>query len=228
MPPRESLRPATKAHVDEFVRIRATQAGRPVVAGGGAPIDVTDISWSAAPARRSRRRHPVADADDWGLADGDGWVVEPRSPSDRQSPDRPVSARHQARSGESRDLLDGVADAAVFEPDLGSLGDGDEIAVSRVDRAGTERAPSSPAAPVDIWADRPSPTGERRTIVITGRGDQRGMPRRRGWEASLPVYERSGFKPDRLALWAVLLGVLLLLVAATSSHAAILVTHLAR
>jgi hypothetical protein len=34
------------------------------------------------------------------------------------------------------------------------------------------------------------------------------------------AYERSGFRPDRVAMWAVLLGVVLILVAAASSHAA--------
>jgi hypothetical protein len=43
----------------------------------------------------------------------------------------------------------------------------------------------------------------------------------------LPLHERSGFKPDRVALWAVLLGVILLLVAAASSHAATLAAHVA-
>jgi hypothetical protein len=35
-------------------------------------------------------------------------------------------------------------------------------------------------------------------------------------------HERPGFRPDRAAMWAVLLGLLLVLVAATSSHAAVL------
>ena len=52
-------------------------------------------------------------------------------------------------------------------------------------------------------------------------------------ERNLPVarptlrrHERAGFKPDRTAMWAVLLGLLLILVAATSAHAAV-VAHLA-
>ncbi len=47
-----------------------------------------------------------------------------------------------------------------------------------------------------------------------------GSPARRRRPTSRP-YERSGFEPDRVAMWAVLLGVLLVLVAATSSHAAL-------
>ncbi|HEX4670786.1 MAG TPA: hypothetical protein VH279_00890 [Solirubrobacteraceae bacterium] len=67
----------------------------------------------------------------------------------------------------------------------------------------------------------------RRTVKITGYGSQRNLiyasrePRRRPAERP---YERAGFKPDRVAMWAVLLGVLLVLVAAMSAHAATLVT----
>jgi len=57
----------------------------------------------------------------------------------------------------------------------------------------------------------------RRTVTIRGqvaRPVSRRPPR--------TVRERAGARPDRIAMWAVLLGVLLLLVAATSSHAAVL------
>jgi hypothetical protein len=57
----------------------------------------------------------------------------------------------------------------------------------------------------------------RRTITIRGqvaRPVSRRPPR--------TVRERTGTRPDRIAMWAVLLGILLVLVAATSSHAAVL------
>jgi hypothetical protein len=54
---------------------------------------------------------------------------------------------------------------------------------------------------------------DRRTVVITGRPDAR---RRRTYESSLPVHARRGFKPDRVAMWAFTLGILMVLVAATS------------
>ena len=60
-------------------------------------------------------------------------------------------------------------------------------------------------------------------MKIQGRGAERNLihssrrPQRRPSERR---HERAGFKPDRVAMWAVLLGVLLILVAATSSHAA--------
>jgi len=90
--------------------------------------------------------------------------------------------------------------------------------------------PERPAQGVAARPVRP-PDGTgvpgRRTVKITGYGSQRNLiyqsrePRRRPPERA---YERAGFKPDRVALWAVLLGVLLVLVAAMSAHAATLVT----
>jgi hypothetical protein len=52
----------------------------------------------------------------------------------------------------------------------------------------------------------------RRTVVITGRGAERYAPGSRRRQASeLRFHERSGFNPDRTAMWAVLLGLALLL-----------------
>jgi hypothetical protein len=67
----------------------------------------------------------------------------------------------------------------------------------------------------------------RRTVSIQGRGSERyrGVPERRR-PAQRP-HERAGFKPDRAAMWAVVLGVLMILAAATSSHAATLSRHAA-
>jgi hypothetical protein len=57
----------------------------------------------------------------------------------------------------------------------------------------------------------------RRTITIRGQA-ARPVSRR----PPRTVRERTGTRPDRIAMWAVLLGIVLLLVAATSSHAAVL------
>ena len=57
-----------------------------------------------------------------------------------------------------------------------------------------------------------APARERRTITITG---QAAPPRRRPPRA---LHERAGSNPDRVALWAFLLGVALILVAAISAH----------
>jgi hypothetical protein len=58
----------------------------------------------------------------------------------------------------------------------------------------------------------------RRTVTIRGHGAERNLPVAR---PTLRRHERPGFRPDRAALWAVLLGVLLILVAAASAHAAV-------
>ncbi|MBV9607843.1 MAG: hypothetical protein JO027_22200 [Solirubrobacterales bacterium] len=65
----------------------------------------------------------------------------------------------------------------------------------------------------------PLAAGERRTVTIRGRGAERNLPVAR---PTLRRHERPGFRPDRAAMWAVMLGVLLILVAAASAHAAIL------
>jgi hypothetical protein len=56
----------------------------------------------------------------------------------------------------------------------------------------------------------------RRTVTIRGQVAPRPTPRRPSRRAD----ERFGSRPDRVAMWAVLLCVVMILVAATSSHAA--------
>ena len=70
-----------------------------------------------------------------------------------------------------------------------------------------ERAepPTEPTAPV------PEPVAERRTITITGQPAP--APRRRA------VVDAQLARPDRVALWAFLLGLLLVAVAAGTAHA---------
>lgn len=65
----------------------------------------------------------------------------------------------------------------------------------------------------------------RRTVRISGRGAE-GYATRNGTRPSaaqrhrrLKPYERAGFRPDRVAMWAVLLGVMLMLAAMASAHA---------
>jgi hypothetical protein len=52
----------------------------------------------------------------------------------------------------------------------------------------------------------------RRTVLITGHGDDRYLPAPRQRRSSeLRFHERSGFSPDRAGLWAVLLGIALVI-----------------
>ena len=65
----------------------------------------------------------------------------------------------------------------------------------------------------------------RRTVTITGHGTERYHSSSTQAARRRPprrAHEKVGFRPDRVAMWAVLLGLLLVLVAATSSHAAVL------
>jgi hypothetical protein len=65
----------------------------------------------------------------------------------------------------------------------------------------------------------------RRTVTIRGQAPERYPPRRAdGSRRPRPErrHERAGFRPDRAALWAFLLGVMLILVAVASAHAATL------
>jgi hypothetical protein len=60
--------------------------------------------------------------------------------------------------------------------------------------------------------DQGAAQGARRTVLITGRGDERYLPAPRQHRSSgLRFHERSGFSPDRGGLWAVLLGIALVI-----------------
>jgi hypothetical protein len=91
--------------------------------------------------------------------------------------------------------------------------------------AASERRPRrTPVAPAPNAPTRPAGgVPGRRTITIQGRGAERELflatyqSRRRPSQAP---HKRAGFKPDRAAMWAVLLGLLLAVVAAASAHAA--------
>ena len=99
------------------------------------------------------------------------------------------------------------------------------------DRADILRPVASAEVPYDPRYEADSPwgqnwaTGERRTVQIRGRGSERHAPSPRSTSArrrNERRHERAGFKADRAAMWAVLLGVMLMLAAVTSAHAATL------
>lgn len=72
---------------------------------------------------------------------------------------------------------------------------------------------------------RPTASG-RRTVSITGYGAEAYVSRNGTRPSSAerhrhpPRHERAGFEPDRVAMWAVLLGLMMVLAAAASAHAA--------
>jgi hypothetical protein len=140
----------------------------------------------------------------------------------------PVGRRRSGRSGTSRSADGSSAD--------GSLTNGDpNVAVAG--RAGTPAADAEPTGeagglailPETTGAQPPFSTGERAgtipsaahgTVKIRGQTAQRNLPdpvRR----PTLRRHERPGFRPDRVAMWAVVLGLFLVLVAVVSAHAAV-------
>jgi len=151
-----------------------------------------------------------------------------------------VAAEPPRRSEPTHSFSEPVAALVDERDDLETFDDGVEV----VDLRGNRRYLSG-----DLGTQHEMPAGEgpysdgdpylapgsirddasaagRRTIVITGHGAERRLPVRQHSGAGLRVHERSGFKPDRIALWAFLLALALLLGATTSSHAATLVQHL--
>jgi hypothetical protein len=58
---------------------------------------------------------------------------------------------------------------------------------------------------------------ERRTITITGHPGQGAAPRKR----RSPAQQQIAARPDRVALWAFLLGLFLVLMAAATANAAV-------
>ena len=88
-------------------------------------------------------------------------------------------------------------------------------------RYGAER----PTPPAEAPRQRTSTNGGGagagpRTVTIQGRGTERALPRSRT-RPQRPIHERNGFRPDKTALYAVLLGIFLVFAAAMSARAAV-------
>ena len=107
-------------------------------------------------------------------------------------------------------------------PQTGATVSGGELGVTDARRG--ERA-TDRDAPRDGSASQGAGVPGRRTVTIRGQAPER-YPGRRADGSRRPRperrHERAGFRPDRAALWAFLLGVMLILVAVASAHAATL------
>lgn len=173
---------------------------------------------------------------------GDRWSddLELEFPSRRESRERRAARageRASARLTEAtpRPILRSVESgrpepvAALPADDPYDPYDLDLDLASWVDRA-PARIPSPPARIPSPPARIPSPPASaepavRRTVTIQGRPSDRYRPPVDSRRRQPPPHYRAGFRPDRVAMWAVFLGLVLLLVAATSSHAAVLHAH---
>jgi hypothetical protein len=162
-------------------------------------------------ARRAAESLPPLDDLDWTSDSGShaGGRFDRPGTSSRGDHSRPRARR----TGAERRGGEGASDRREVERDTGHL--------SAVPSAASAIAPAATAAL--------SPPPARRTVQITGRTvSAPTLPRLVEVERRRPARrptERVGPRPDRIALWAVLLGFFLILVAATSSNAAVHQSH---
>jgi hypothetical protein len=108
-------------------------------------------------------------------------------------------------------------------PQTGPAVSRDDLTVTEERRRESGRYGAAGAAPTPSAGDGAGVPG-RRTVTIRGHGAERSSGRYVEGSRRRPErrHEREGFRPDRAALWAFLLGVTLILVAVTSAHAAVL------
>jgi hypothetical protein len=207
----DAPRPASSAVADAP---RPTRSAQHAVADAPRPARSARPARAADDDRESLRnaRAAIASWEQAGHAHVDSWDVPSRT--------RPAGA---VRRGAPASPPDGAVRRAAQASPRGAA----------AEMPGTIRAPRPtplPRSAMTTGASTPAQAAAgiqgRRTVQITGRGTERynaGFERRRPQRRP---HEREGFRPDRAAMWAVLLGFVLVLVAATSSHAAVLAHHI--
>jgi hypothetical protein len=110
-----------------------------------------------------------------------------------------------------------------------------ELVPAAGDRAAREVVAATPAdvahelrhlrAADDPFATPPPPPGVRRTIQIKGRPGGISAPSLARRHRPRTASDRVGHRPDRIALWAVVLGAVLILLAAASASSQAAVAH---
>lgn len=186
-----------------------------------------DFSWSDPPARPRRRRAeaPVRIRRRTAMVDAEPVERDPRAEAgethsefdevmQRWNEAYGDSSGYRAARGAPRDREEQMSYAGHVE--AAASDHGDAATFDRDDVASYTHAPvhedRSGAYDFSSGYDlSESEESDRRTVVITGRGDDRYMPARRRPSSELRFHERSGFSPDRTAMWAVLLGLALLI-----------------
>ncbi len=120
------------------------------------------------------------------------------------APARPAPARQPAPSRALAPVR-AIAPAPAAVPEFDDVLD-DVLAEDPIELADAEAEALAPPA--------------RRTVTITGRGAvDRIQPPAVRRRAAQRAFERPSFQPDRTAMWAVFLCVLMILAAALSAHA---------
>jgi hypothetical protein len=125
--------------------------------------------------------------------------------------------REPSRSKASRQLRPVEDRRAEPSPRVASAAEAPEIVLPELEALPS--LPSLPPTPSPRRQHTDPPIGPR-TVQIRGRGAERNLPWPDASRRRPPrrAYERAGFRPDRVAMWAVILGLLLVLVAVMSAH----------
>jgi hypothetical protein len=181
-------------------------------AGGAESSAPLDASGSSAPLDVADDRRFSRDAtDSLPLMDDLAWTSSLPARS-RGRFDHPGAG--DGRDRRRSDWDDRDAEPLDFDAERAAL----EASTERRSRRTSDADTVGSSAPTAL-----APPPARRTVQITGRTVAPALPRLVEVERRRPARrpaERVGPRPDRVALWAVLLGFFLILVAATSSHAA--------
>jgi hypothetical protein len=161
---------------------------------------------------------PSTDAPTW-------WADVQQEREDLAEPGSPARRPADDWLGEDIDFIprrrmSRAAAAAAEEPRFTADRDGAAHPLHGVFVPTASHAPAD-----DPFATPPPPAGARRTVQIKGRPAESRLPsmaqRHRGRTAS----DRVGARPDRIALWAVALGAILILLAAMTSSSQAAVVH---
>ena len=220
-PPRDRRFSSRAAEADR------RSAGEPTAAEQAAPVEddlpARDDAWlsEAAPEAPARTELDDRDLEDWSARDDSARVRRTEEPrrytgplrDDADEDEQPEPPRRRAAASPPGGLprggvSDGRRTIVIGKPeDVPS-----EIAAITADRDLGDEPEEAPAAPA-----------ERRTVRIGGRPEgsleaarsyrdrsQRRPPRR--------AHERLGARPDRIAMWAFALGLLLIIIAILTAH----------
>jgi hypothetical protein len=193
-------------------------------ADSSVPVDVSIERRFARRAAESLAQVDDLDATSAASRSGGGRFDRADDP-DRGEPARPRSRRPVGERGGGGGSMRDRGDVAR----LASTGTDDAYALTATDAHEPIAFAATSTGPGATSALAPPPA--RRTVRITGRTvASPPLPRLVEVERRRPARrpaERVGPRPDRIALWAVLLGFFLILVAATSSNAAVHPAHAA-
>jgi hypothetical protein len=165
-----------------------------------------DFSWSEPPVRR---RRSAASAERPARSRRAAADSEPRYAAGPQQEPQPDQTSRAEPSPEPQPRQDSYATESAFG--LAPIDVERELDIGWGGRLSASAADTYEVVPDFFTGDASAAPSGRRTVVITGRGAGHYSTSRRHAEAGLAFHERSGFNPDRMAMWAVLLGIALML-----------------